>query len=89
MGDVIRYRNYNSRDRRFHKWGQSVSGILALCQHFNLGPGDLVVDPFVGGGTTAITALALGCDFIGADIDAKAVETTRKRMLEYQPVLLV
>lgn len=77
---------YNKADRRWHKWGQVESGIFALLYRF-VHAGDVVVEPFVGGGTTAIAALALGCDFIGADIDADAVETTRRRMLEYQPVM--
>ncbi len=77
---------HNGKDKRFHKWSQMETGILALCQKL-AGPGELIVDPFVGGGTTAIAALALGCDFIGADIDAEAVETTRRRILEYQPVM--
>ena len=78
---------YNGKDKRFHKWSQMNQGILNICQKFARS-GELIVDPFVGGGTTAIAALALGCEFIGADIDAEAVETTRRRMLEYQPVML-
>ena len=77
---------YNRPDRRFHKWGQQETGIYSLLYRF-VHAGDVVCDPFVGGGTTAIAALALGCEFIGADIDAAAVETTRRRMLEYQPVM--
>ena len=40
------------------------------------GPGMLVCDPFVGGGTTAVVARELGCSFIGCDIDADCVATT-------------
>ncbi len=35
-------------------------------------PGDLVLDPHVGGGTTLVEALALGRDAIGVDISALA-----------------
>ena len=86
--DIVRCGKYSYSDRKFHNWAQIADGILALCQHFHLTPGQIVVDPFVGGGTTAIAALAVGCDFIGADVDAASVETTRQRMLEYQPVML-
>ena len=78
---------HRDKDQRFHKWGQMESGVLELCRKFAQ-PGELIVDPFVGGGTMAVAALALGCSFIGADIDIEAVETTRRRMLEYQPVML-
>ena len=40
----------------------------------------LVVDPFVGGGTTAVVASKLARRFIGGDIDANAVEATRERL---------
>ena len=35
-------------------------------------PGDLVLDPFVGGGTTLVEAMVLGRDAIGADISSLA-----------------
>ena len=85
---VIQYDVVKSQfqDKRYHRWGQDERGMLALAQRF-VRAGDTVVDPFVGGGSTAIAALALGCNFIGADIDADAVATTRYRMREYQPVM--
>lgn len=72
--------------KKYHVWGQSVDFFRELTREL-VKDGELIVDPFVGGGTTAIAALALGYDFIGADIDPAAVETTRRRMLEYQPVM--
>lgn len=41
--------------------------------------GDVVCDPFVGSGSSAVAALRAGCSFIGADIDADAVDLTRAR----------
>src|SRR6185437_5574487 len=35
-------------------------------------PGDLVLDPFVGGGTTLVEAMVLGRNAIGADISSLA-----------------
>ena len=37
-------------------------------------PGFTVCDPFCGSGSSAVAAVRLGCDFIGADIDPRAVE---------------
>lgn len=42
-------------------------------------PGDLIVDPFVGGGTSAVEALALGRQFLGGDLNALAVFVTRAK----------
>ena len=41
--------------------------------------GDLVVDPFVGSGSTAVAALSNGCRFHGNDIAAQALALTRAR----------
>jgi site-specific DNA-methyltransferase (adenine-specific) len=43
-------------------------------------PGDLVLDPFVGSGTTAEAALALGRRFYGCDLNPIAVKRTRLRV---------
>ena len=39
--------------------------------------GKIVLDPFVGGGTSVIEALRLGADVIGVDVDAVACAITR------------
>ena len=43
-------------------------------------PGQLVCDPFLGGGTTALAALALGRKFVGCDIDEDYVITAYARI---------
>ncbi len=44
--------------------------------------GDLVLDCFIGSGTTAAVAEKLGRRWIGVDIGRFAIQTTRKRMLD-------
>src|SRR5262249_566 len=44
--------------------------------------GDLVLDPFMGGGTTLIEAWSLGRHAIGYDISEMAVAMTRARLSE-------
>jgi len=41
---------------------------------------DIVLDPFIGTGTTAIAAKRLGRHFIGFDIDEKYVEITKQKL---------
>lgn len=43
-------------------------------------PGDIVLDCFVGSGTTAAVAQKLGRRWIGADINKGAIQTTEKRL---------
>jgi site-specific DNA-methyltransferase (adenine-specific) len=45
-------------------------------------PGDLVIDPFCGSGTTLVAAAQLGRRFVGADIGELAIETTSQRLRE-------
>jgi DNA modification methylase len=42
-------------------------------------PGDLVVDPFSGSGTTGIAAALLGRRYVGMDLEAKYLRLTMKR----------
>ena len=69
----------NDNDKRFHHWGQSESGMADLVERLTK-PGQLVCDPFVGGGSTAVVSLALGRRFVGCDIDAECVQKTKDRV---------
>jgi hypothetical protein len=50
-------------------WAQSVAELQPIISGLTA-PGDLVVDPFAGSGTTGIAARRFGRRFIGADINA-------------------
>lgn len=76
QGDVVQS---VANDKRFHDCGQSESGIGDLIDKYTT-PGDLVLDPFLGGGTTALCALRLDRRFTGADEDPEAVAITRARI---------
>ena len=41
--------------------------------------GDTVLDPFVGGGTTAVEAKLTGRNFIGVDINPRAIEISNEK----------
>ena len=43
-------------------------------------PGDIILDPFIGSGTTAAAALELGRNFIGIDRDESYVSAARERV---------
>ena len=53
-------------------------------------PGDLVIDPFCGSGSSGQAALATGRSWAGADISTNAVALTRERLaLEGEPTLQI
>ena len=47
-------------------------------------PGGVVLDPYIGSGTTAISALNTGRFFIGIEKEEKYVDIARKRIAEHQ-----
>jgi site-specific DNA-methyltransferase (adenine-specific) len=42
----------------------------------------LVLDPFMGTGTTAVAAGRLGCHYVGFEMDATYVEIARERIAQ-------
>jgi hypothetical protein len=66
-------------DKGHHEWGQDFTGIAELIRRLTA-PGELVADPFLGGGTTAAGCVSTGRRFTGCDIDPEAVATTRRRL---------
>ena len=65
--------------KRIHPTQKPLDLFRALvCKHSN--PGDLVIDPFLGSGTTAVAALQEGRAFAGCDIDESYVQAAESRM---------
>ena len=50
--------------------------------------GGIVLDPFIGSGTTAVAAMQLKRNYIGIDINEEYCEAARKRLTQTQPRLL-
>lgn len=76
---ITDYCKSEKQDKVFHAWGQSESGMTALIEKFSQ-PGDTICDPFLGGGTTAISALSNKRLFVGSDIDESSIKTTKIRI---------
>ncbi len=47
-------------------------------------PGDNVLDPFIGSGTTALAAFQLGRNYIGLDVKEEFVEISKRRLIDAQ-----
>ena len=67
--------------RSGHEWEQ---GIEFARFHINLrtNPGDLVLDPFAGSGTTLVACKQLGRRFIGFEINPKYVDICDQRLAQ-------
>jgi site-specific DNA-methyltransferase (adenine-specific) len=47
-------------------------------------PNDIVIDPFMGSGSTGIASVKLGRNFIGNDIGSEALKVARDRLQDLQ-----
>jgi DNA modification methylase len=50
-------------------------------------PGDLVLDPFTGSGTTGMACVHEGREFIGIELGEEYADLARRRIASVQPVL--
>ena len=83
MQDFYRPR---SPDKRFHKWGQAAEHAVYYVEHMT-NPGDIILDPFTGGGTVPAVCKMLDRHYIAFEIDPEVAETARKRVYNAQPSL--
>lgn len=80
VGDVVKSA-VNDNDKRFHFWGQSESGMGNLISKVS-SVGDIILDPFMGGGTTGLVSLQLHRKFIGIEIEADSFNNANERIEE-------
>jgi site-specific DNA-methyltransferase (adenine-specific) len=67
---------------------QKPLGILKRIVAVHSEPGDLVLDPFAGSGTTGEAAALLGRRFLLIDHDQEAIRVMRRRLAPYAPEFL-
>jgi len=73
--DVVR----GTRDKSHHDWQQDSEAPLQYIAAYTK-PGDIVLDPFVGGGTTPWACKQLGRYFVAFDVDDEAIKLSQERV---------
>lgn len=79
FSDVFRSEGSDHSAKSLHFWGQDYGAFHQIVERLTK-PGQTVVDPFMGSGTTLAAAKALGRHAIGCDIDEAHVDVARKRL---------
>lgn len=88
--DFIRQDTHNFGKRWDHPCPKPLELMRVLVDKFSL-EGELVFDPFVGSGTTAVAAKELGRDWVGIDLIKKYCDMTELRLtqdlLDFAPII--
>jgi site-specific DNA-methyltransferase (adenine-specific) len=72
---------YHGKRRHYHPTEKPLQLMMALVRDFT-DPGDLILDPYAGSGTTGVAALMLGRRVILIEKDPKYAEIARQRMTD-------
>jgi DNA modification methylase len=83
ISDIVQQAEYKKEHPR-HEYEQSESAFIQLVNILT-DPGQLVVDPMLGSGTTAAACVKTGRRFLGCDIDARAVRVAKARLNTLRP----
>ena len=67
------------RDKQWHPWGQPVEEARWFVEALTR-PGELVLDPFAGGGTNLVAARDLNRRAIGYELDQRAYSSAVRRL---------
>ena len=67
------------KEVRYHPTQKPVKLFMAILEKYSK-PGDFILDPFLGSGTTAIACQKLGRHYVGIEKEQKYVDIARKRL---------
>jgi site-specific DNA-methyltransferase (adenine-specific)/modification methylase len=67
---------------KLHPNQKPVALMAFVLDQIGAKPGDTILDPFMGSGSTGVAAIRMGCKFIGIEIDAEHFETARARLVQ-------
>ncbi len=70
----------NTRALREAHFATFPSALVRPCLALATQPGDFVLDPFIGSGTTGVVALEMGRRFLGIELNPEYVDIAERRM---------
>lgn len=85
LRNVLNLYESNGKMKQYHHWGQNVGAARYYIDCFSR-PGDLILDPFIGGGTTAVACALINRRCIAFDLEADAVKISSDRLRCAEPL---
>lgn len=85
--DMLHIDGKDGQSKKLHKWEQDITWAKFFIEKLT-NKGDIVLDPFIGSGTTAIACMETGRNFIGIEQSQEYVDTCNKRILEYKDMII-
>ena len=70
----------NTKPSKIAHFATFPTALVEPCLRLSTSPGDLVLDPFVGSGTTGLAALKLRRRFVGIELNPDYVEIAERRL---------
>ena len=83
--DVINSSSSALADKSEHPSPKPLRFMRKLINRVAPSPADIILDPFMGSGTTGVAAIQLGHKFIGVDINADYVRLAERRIAQASP----
>jgi len=78
IADVIEWKYTGNK---LHPTQKPIAALMPLIESFSR-PGDMVLDPFAGSGSTLLAARMLGRNWLGVELDARYHAAARRRLAE-------
>jgi len=78
--DMVKVANADGIQKRLHKWQQSEQWARFFISKLTFSSNDIVLDPFIGSGTTAVACEKLGRRWIGIEISQEYCEIAKQRI---------
>jgi DNA modification methylase len=83
--DVIRTSNVALEDRTDHPCPKPLPFVRKLINRVAPSPADVILDPFMGSGTTGVAAIQLGHKFIGMELNGDYLAVAKRRIAAARP----
>ena len=78
--DMLKITRCDGIEKKYHKWQQTIQWAKFFVSKLTFSEQDIILDPFIGSGTTAVACEELGRRWIGIEIEPEFCEIVVERV---------